>query len=300
VQLQTLQTSLETKTAEIKTAVETQATKTQEKVAEVKTETAKILTATGTESLQTKLDEVKTHVVEEVQPHVKSGILNSETSVKSGLGLAIRYRTDSGLAPTLTLYSPKNALLLSGRTMTEIGLTGIYEYTVTFLSAWGKGDFTVICSEPVKGTVDAYVIQVRESDIDDISGSVSAVLGSTAGITDLKSVTQILSAQFTDMDKAIAQISKNLTGKVEEAKGAVSELAGVFKQLEEMSKTIKEIGGTSGISMEKLYDVSKDKQNDIEYIKNKSEELKAAMELNQKLIENVAKKPVVQSWFEFK
>ena len=42
------------------------------------------------------------------------------------------------------------------------------------------------------------------------------------------------------------------------------------------------------------------KKDDINYIKNKSEELKAAMELNQKMLENVAKKPVVQTWFEFK
>jgi hypothetical protein len=70
--------------------------------------------------------------------------------------------------------------------------------------------------------------------------------------------------------------------------------------LEAMSKQIKDIGGTTGINLEKLYEVSKDKKEDITYIKNKSEELKAAMEINQKMIENVAKKPVVQTWFEFK
>ena len=102
------------------------------------------------------------------------------------------------------------------------------------------------------------------------------------------------------MDKAIAQISKNITGKVEEVRGAAVELAGVFKQLEDMSNTIKNLGGTTGINIDKIYEVSKDKQEDISYIKNKSEELKAAMELNQKMIENVAKKPVVQTWFEFK
>ncbi|OIO52022.1 MAG: hypothetical protein AUJ11_01155 [Parcubacteria group bacterium CG1_02_44_65] len=250
--------------------------------------------------MQDKITDVKTQVVQEVQPHIKSGILNGETAVRIGSKLAIRYRTEPGLSPTISIYSPKNTLLVAGRPMVEIGETGIYEYSVTFLVAWGKGAFTIVCSEPVKGTVDAFVLKVSDTDIEDVSSSVSAVLGSTSGITNLKTVTETLSTQFGDMDKAIAQISKNITGKVEEVKGAATELAGVFKQLEEMSKTIKEIGGTSGISMEKLYDVSKDKQNDIEYIKNKSEELKAAMELNQKLIENVAKKPVVQSWFEFK
>ncbi len=270
------------------------------KITDVKTETSKILSATGTESLQDKIAEVKTQVVQEVQPHIKSGILNGETAVRTGSKLAVRYRTDSGLSPTISVYSPKNNLLISDRAMAEIGITGIYEYNVTFLPAWGRGSFTIVCSEPVKGTADAFVLKVSDSDIEDISSSVSAVLGSTSGITNLKKVTETLNAQFSDMDKAIAQISKNITGKVEEVKGAAVELAGVFKQLEDMSNTIKSLGGTAGINIDKIYEVSKDKQEDISYIKNKSEELKAAMELNQKMIENVAKKPVVQTWFEFK
>ena len=83
-------------------------------------------------------------------------------------------------------------------------------------------------------------------------------------------------------------------------KSAVNDLAGAFKQLEDMSKQIKDIGGTTGINLEKLYEVSKDKKDDITYIKNKSEELKAAMEINKKLLEDQNKKPVVHSWFEFK
>jgi hypothetical protein len=274
--------------------------KVTEKAAEIKVETGKILTATGTESLPTKIEAVKTEVTE-VKPHVKSGILNSETAVKQGAKITMRYRTDTGLSPSLSVYSPKDALLISSKGMTEVATApGIYEYTFTFSDGWGTGDFTIFCSEATKGTVDAVVISVRTSDIEDISGSVSAVLGSTAGLQGLKNVTDALSAQFIGLDKLLAQVTKNLTGKMEEAKGAVSELSNVFKQLEEMSKQIQGIGGTTGINLEKLYEVSKDKKEDITYIKNKSEELKAAMELNQKMIENVAKKPIVQSWFEFK
>ncbi|MFA5356788.1 MAG: hypothetical protein WC301_05240, partial [Candidatus Omnitrophota bacterium] len=272
----------------------------KESTTEIKVDTGKILTATGTESLQEKLDDVKTKVVEEVQPHVRSGILNTESVARTGSKLTVRYRTDSGLAPVLSLYNPVNKLLVAGSPMVEIPATGIYEYPLTFLSAWGRGDFTIVCTEPVRGTVDALVIKVQETDIDEVSGSVSAILGSTTGLKEFGSVAESLNAQFSAMDQAIARINKNLVGKVEDAKGAVSELAGVFKQLEEMSETIKGLGGTSGISIEKLYEVSKDKQEDIDYIKNKSEELKAAMELNQKMIENVARKPVVQTWFEFK
>jgi DNA anti-recombination protein RmuC len=141
---------------------------------------------------------------------------------------------------------------------------------------------------------------VTQEDIESVSSSVSAVLGNTGGMTNLKTTTTTIVEQFSDMDRLLNKISKDVTGRLGDAKGAVTELSSAFKQLEDLSKQIKDIGGTTGINLEKLYEVSKDKKEDITYIKNKSEELKAAMELNQKMIENVAKKPVVQSWFEFR
>jgi len=303
--ISTVTANIASQTSEIKSVVKDEIKKQVDevivpKITDVKTETAQILTATGTESLQTKLDEVKTQVVNEVQPSVKSGILNRETAVKQGATIKIRYRTTTGLTPYLNLYSPRDVLLLSSKAMTEVGVTGIYEYSVAFISGWGVGDFTIICSEPTKGTVDALVITVRQYDIESVSNDVSAIMGSTAGITGLKGVTDTIGAQFTDMDKLLTKISKDVAGKLGDAKSAVNDLASAFKQLEDMSKQIKDIGGTTGINLEKLYEVSKDKKEDITYIKNKSEELKAAMEINQKMIENVAKKPVVQTWFEFK
>ena len=186
--------------------------------------------------------------------------------------------------------------------MVEVGDTGIYEYTVTFLAGWGKGDFTVICSEATQGTVDAFVITVRDTDIEEVSGNISAVMGSTSGLTQLKSTIDAIDSQFTDLEEMLTKLSPTgaIAGKLGEAKDAVDQMTATFKQLETISEQIKKIGGTKGINLEKLYEVSKDKNQDITYIRNKSEELKAAMELNKKMIEDVAKKPVVQSWFEFK
>jgi hypothetical protein len=303
--IQSVTTTIAGQTNEIKSVVKDEIQRQVEtvivpKITDVKTETAKILTATGTESLQTKIDTVKTAVVNEVQPHVKSGILNRDTAVKSGGTIAIRYRTDTGLAPRLNVYNARDLLVVTNKVMPEIGATGIYEVSVKFLSSWGLGDFTIICSEPTKGTVDALVISVSQYDIEGISNDVSAIMGSTAGITGLRNVTDTIGSQFSDMDKLLSKISKDVAGKLGDAKAAVNDMALAFKQLEDMSKQIKDIGGTTGINLEKLYEVSKDKKEDITYIKNKSEELKAAMEINQKMIENVAKKPVVQTWFEFK
>jgi hypothetical protein len=272
------------------------------RLTDVKTETAKILSATGTDSLQTKINEVKTQVVDEVQPHIKSAILNRENVIKRGAKIPIRYRTTTGLSPILNVYNPKDVLVLSSKPMVEVGDTGIYEYTVTFLAGWGKGDFTVICSEATQGTVDAFVITVRDTDIEEVSGNISAVMGSTSGLTQLKSTIDAIDSQFTDLDEMLTKLSPTgaIAGKLGEAKDAVDQMTATFKQLETISEQIKKIGGTKGINLEKLYEVSKDKNQDITYIRNKSEELKAAMELNKKMIEDVAKKPVVQSWFEFK
>jgi len=240
-------------------------------------------------------------VVDEIEPSVTSGILNRENAVKQGGTVVVRYRgAATGLTPVVNVYSPKGVLLLANKSMSEIGSTGVYEYSVTFLSAWGLGDFSIICSESTKGTVDAMVMTVTQYDIESVSQDVSTVVGNTGGLTNLKTATATIGAQFNDMDKLLTKISVDVAGKLGGAKGAVAELTTAFKQLEDLSKQIKDIGGTTGINLEKLYEVSKDKKEDITYIKNKSEELKAAMEINQKMIEDVAKKPVVQTWFEFK
>ena len=159
----------------------------------------------------------------------------------------------------------------------------------------------MVCTEPTNGTVDALVISVVQDNLSDVSGQVSAVLGSTSGLSGLKNVADTLNTQFNVIDSTLAKLSANIVGKVTETKDALGNLQTVFTQLEAISKQIKGIGGTAeGINLEKLYNVSKDKKDDMLYIKNKTQELKAAMEINQKLMQNVANKPVVQTWFEFK
>ncbi|MFA5092326.1 MAG: hypothetical protein WC543_00015 [Candidatus Omnitrophota bacterium] len=284
----------------IESKVGTESDSIRESVAGVKAETAQILTATGTDSLATKIADVKTEVVDQVKPFVKSGIINRESSVKIGSAVTIRYRTETGLAPKLNVYSPADVLLVTSKAMTEVGTTGIYEASVTFLEAWGTGDFSVVCSESTKGTVDATVISVKDVDISDVSGNVSAVLGSTTGLTGMNKIVGDMGTKFTDMDKLLSKISTDISGKLGDTKAAANDMVTAFKQIEEISKQLKDIGGSTGINLEKLYAVSQDKKNDITYIKNKSEELKAAMDLNQKLMQGVANKPVVETWFEYK
>jgi hypothetical protein len=60
------------------------------------------------------------------------------------------------------------------------------------------------------------------------------------------------------------------------------------------------MGGDSGINLEKLYEVSSEKKDDLNYLKNKTQEMKAVIELNQKMVDNIANKPITQTWYEYK
>jgi DNA-binding protein Fis len=285
-------------------------------VTEVTTETDKILTATGDVSdkittteatLTTQIEDVETEVSTQVstnvKPHLKSGILNRKSSLKRGATLTIGYRTTTGLSPAIDVYSPENVKLIDSLAMTEMGTTGVYEYDVKFESSWGTGDFSVVCSESTKGTADATTITVLEQDIEDIGRTASAIMGSTSRLSGLSGITgsiTALNSQISMIESSLGSVTKAMSKQVGEVTSTVANLETVFSQLTALSDQVKQLGATEEISLEKVYEVSKEKKEDIVYLKNKTEELKAAMELSQKMIDNVANKPVTQVWFEFK
>ncbi|MFA7706642.1 MAG: hypothetical protein WCX91_06045, partial [Candidatus Omnitrophota bacterium] len=305
LQLQSLQGSLDTNTVKVITAVETQAAKTQEKVAEVKTEADNILTATGTTipaQIAAAQEAISTTLITEVTPHIKSSILNTENLVRTGETLTIRYRTFSGLNPTIDVYNADNKLKVNKGEMEEIGSTGIYEYDVEFSQNWGKGDFTIICSESTKGVTDALTITVTTTDMEQVYDQVTMILGSTAEIGDLKEVADAMNSQFSVIKTALENIDKDLLIKSikNDAVGSSAALKPIFMQLSGLTRQVKQVSEKIGVNLEKIYEVSADKKNDIMYIKNKSQELKAVMELTRKMVDNIANKPVVQTWYEYK
>jgi hypothetical protein len=301
-QLQTIQTQVDTTrvavdngTAQIKTKLDDTKTSIETKVTDVKAETAKILTSTET-TLPQKMDEVRT----ETEIIRKSEILNRDNTIRSGQSLTVRYRTYSGLSPTVDVYGADNVLRVNKGAMKEINLTGIYEYPVTFTSSWGRGDFTIVCSESTKGTMDALIITVLKTDVEEISGQVSAVLGTTSGLKDVKALADDLNSQFSIIEASLSRVGKDLAKEVKDAVSSVSSLESIYTQLGNVAKEIKEMSGEAGINLQKLYEISSDKKHDIDYLKNKTQQLKAAMALNQKTVDNIANKPVTQTWYEYK
>ncbi|MBN2120281.1 MAG: DUF2341 domain-containing protein [Candidatus Omnitrophica bacterium] len=263
--------------------------------ASIKSHTSSIL-STVEESLTQTVEEAK----DVAETAMKSEILNRENTVKSGEELVIRYRTYSGLVPSIDLYDAENAQQIVKGTMAEIGTTGIYEYLVKFDTKWGRGDFTIVCSEAIKGTLDALIMTVISSDIDSIAGQVASIMGTTSSLDDFKGVAETMTAQFAVVESALASISRDIVNQVTSAVESTTNLDSVYSQLVNMSKDIRSIGATQDINLEKLYEVNKEKKQDITYLRNKTQELKAAMELNVKMMDNIANKPVTQTWFEFK
>jgi len=137
---------------------------------------------------------------------IRARIINREASVKTGETVMIRYRTDNtiGLSPDINVYDANNARQVTSGTMTEVDDTGVYEYDVAFLSAWGQGDFTIVCSESTQSTVDSMTISVLSTDLETVAADVSATLADTASLE-----TKVTTARAGYLDKL------NFTGNFE-------------------------------------------------------------------------------------
>ncbi len=259
----------------------------------IKAETAKILTATEST--------IPTQIRETVEPSLRSEILNRESTMRLGSKLMVRYRTYPGLEPVITVYDPRNKLKISQSPMKEVaGSSGIYEHEVFLANGWTVGDYTIVCSESSKGTMDALIISAIRTDLEDISGQVSSILGTTTSLANLKDVADTLNSQFSIIESALGKISTDLVNKVKEVASSATDIESVYGQLVKIGKELKTLGASQDVNLSKLLEVSKEKSQDMKYLKNKTQQLKAAMELNNKMVENMAHKPVTQTWFEYK
>lgn len=73
----------------------------------------------------------------------------------------------------------------------------------------------------------------------------------------------------------------------------------LYTILNGVSADIETIGGTEGYNLDDLYDVSKTDSFDLNYIKNKSLELQAMIDVNKLLLDKAANEPIIKSWFEW-
>ena len=202
--LSTQVTNLQTDMTSVKTAVGAdQGTTLYSKVSD-------ILTNTGTN--------IPATIVSELKKGPRSKILNRPTTVNSGDTVSIRYKTDSGLAPVITVYDANNTARVSASAMTEIGVTGVYNYDVAFNSAWGIGDYTIICSEPTTNSADSMIVNVGtagglagiEAKINTLTTALSTVNTNVSAIKTIVGTTSDTSSSNTLYGKLLG-VSSNVS-----------------------------------------------------------------------------------------
>jgi len=198
--------------------------------------------------------QIRADVTETLERGVLTEILTRNTTIREDETIKIRYRTSTGLSPTLTLYNASGTAVTgySGAAMTEIASTGIYESSLTATSAWGSGDFTVVCSETTKNSTDSMVLTVKalyvagggvEESIDSLGYAVTSVYSRAGSIisllgasTDETSATTIF-GKINDVEQDLSDLGLTTTANdarnaKTNASNAYSEVSGLRTQLE--------------------------------------------------------------------
>ena len=143
-------------------------------------------------------------------------------------------------------------------------------------------------------------IEVISTDLEDISGAITTATATMAGIdTDelgmMSSKVAEINAFVSKMVSSVDSLSE-LRTKTEGL--ATDATDAIYKQLEVATNKLREINEGQGIKIEKMYDLSEEQAGDTDYIKNKTLEIKALVELSQDILSKTDDAPIVKSWLE--
>ena len=261
---------------------------------EVTTTSTEIVTLVGSGDLKTG-DTLASIIVR----GAASSILNQESYIKENGTLTVRYKTDTGLTPVISVYDGNNTLRINEATMPEAALgSGIYGYSVKFI--WGKNEHTIICKEEAKGTLDGINIDVISTDLEQIGAAATTTMGQLAGI-DTSSLENV-GANLDSVINAISPIIKSVEG-LNSMSGRIKDMTtntidAIYDQLSLAFDKLKEISSGQGVKIEEIYEVSEAQALNVGYIRNKTQEIRALIELQQDMSERINDEPIVTIWME--
>ncbi|MDD5282128.1 MAG: hypothetical protein PHF69_05475 [Candidatus Omnitrophica bacterium] len=291
--------------AQIKAKIEETATETQNKVAETvnsaKTSIESKVTVIGEEN-KAAINNAATTIKENVSREASSRIVNEESFIKSGKTLKIKYKVDSGLelSPEIDVYDPENKQRISKGVMSEIGTTGVYEYDLTFLTAWGTGSFSIVCSESTYGTIDGISIEVVKADLEDINSAAVVSMSQLSNIDtdEMKNLSSSIGIVSSSIEKIVGTMTDlgSMSNKISALTNDIQKT--VFEQLSVASDKMKEIAKQQSVKIDKMIDVSEKGREDVNYLKKKTLEIKATAELTNEIIQRSNDKPINKSWLE--
>ncbi|MBI3602040.1 MAG: hypothetical protein HY209_04010, partial [Candidatus Omnitrophica bacterium] len=181
---------------------------------------------------------------------VRSKVLNRSTTVSPGDTISVRYQTDSGKTPVITVYDPNNVSLIADKPMTnETSDPGdpsisVYSYDVTFDPAWGKGDFTIISSEPDTRSVDSLTITVTPP-LADLASLTATVNNVQAGVASTQSSIDKVATNQIATQSAIGNVQ---TGVASAQTGIANVQTGVAATQTAINNMQNSIAGLSDMS----------------------------------------------------
>ncbi|MFH0986394.1 MAG: Ig-like domain-containing protein [Candidatus Omnitrophota bacterium] len=199
-------------------------------------------------------------ILANMEKGVMSEMLTRNTVLREDDEIKIRYRTASGLAPKLTVYTPEGTILddYNAVKMTEINKTGIYEYAVTATGDWGAGEFTVECSEATKGSKDSMVLTVKalytagagvQESVDAVGDAVTKVYMRQKGIEALLGTAKDTTQKSTIFAKVMGVTSKldslNLTNVSSDARDAKENAENVYNEIKGITENIGDVKAQS-------------------------------------------------------
>ncbi|MFQ5681176.1 MAG: hypothetical protein ACE5GG_03900 [Candidatus Omnitrophota bacterium] len=238
-------------------------------------------TSGGVFSIQKEeeMDSIRTDV-----SNVAAQVATVSTQVTGARGDISAVKTDVGNVSTAI-----GAATDTSSTKTVFGrIAAIRAKTAQVLTATG--------TQPLSTRIDTVKDTVQ--DVKDATATILGQVVSTAGTAaDIAAVGQTItdmSSQFAIVEAALKKID------ISDMNGAISDMEAVYSQLVTMSEKIKKMSSMKLEGLDEMFDISREQSTDVKYLKNKTEELKAAVDLSRKLIENEANKPVTQVWFEFR
>jgi len=230
-----------------------------------------------------------------------TAILNREIVMETGESVTIQLRAPSGTAPEIDVYDGNNVLQVMAAVMTEIGSTGVYEYTLNHDSKWGVGDFTVVASDSNRGTLNRMTLKVgvatssNGTKIEADTGKIIPVL--------LEDVQTRLETVDSKLGRAVEEIRVSLNAAAEtiSADSQTLEIEPIHDRIREISNLLKQVSNENGINLDVMYGSIDESTADFSELLDKVERLKILLELNREVSEKVledSKKPVMKVWFE--
>ena len=230
--------------------------------------------------------------------------MNSMVSAAPGTTAKIKFQTDTGLAPKVTIYDPSNAVVAQGVTLTEVGTTGVYEYKWPISKTATLGNYTALITETTNSSVDSIAIDVRQASAvtSDTSGAASAASSyAQKTLSEMDGIKTNLAKLMDEIKKVNAQpvAQEGQTGSTTSPVVVQQFQQGIQTNVDKTQNVAKE----KGINLGDLLNLTKDQKAELQSQTDQMRIMKNQIERIQAVVEALnmtsgSEKPVIKDWME--